>query len=113
MKKHNLTKSVSIIFMLLAMMFACQPIDEDSTEANIASYEVVHYLQNIENDEFTSIVETESKKGEINSETKAEAKTYDGFTAKNITQKEILAKGHHPCRHHAEHRPPAPEGRFP
>ena len=92
MKKHNLTKSVSIIFMLLAMMFACQPIDEDSTEANIASYEVVHYLQNIENDEFT-LFSANTEKGKINTKTKVEAKTYEGFTAKNITQKEILADG--------------------
>ena len=93
MKKHNLTKSVSIIFMLLAMMFACQPIDEGSTEDNTASYKVEHYQQNIENDEFTLKVDTESKKGEINSETKAEAKTYDGFTAKTVTQEKITADG--------------------
>ena len=29
MKLKNLTKSVSIIFMLLAMMFSCQPVSEN------------------------------------------------------------------------------------
>ena len=79
--------------MLLAMMFSCQTIDEGSTEDNTASYTVEHYQQNIENDEFTLIVDTESKKGEINSDTKAEAKTYDGFTAKTVTQEKITADG--------------------
>ena len=96
MKKHNLTKSISIIFMLLAMMFSCQTIEDDggSTEDNTASYKVEHYQQNIENNEFTLVKDdTESKKGEINSETKAEAKTYDGFTAKTVTQEKITADG--------------------
>ena len=82
--------------MLLAMMFSCQTIEDDggSTEDNTASYKVEHYQQNIENDEFTLVqVDTESKKGEINSETKAEAKTYDGFTAKTVTQEKITADG--------------------
>ena len=80
--------------MLLAMMFSCQTIEDDggSTEDNTASYEVVHYLQNIENDEFTQF-SANTEKGKINTKTKVEAKTYEGFTAKNITQKEILADG--------------------
>ena len=96
MKKHNLTKSISIIFMLLAMMFSCQTIEDDggSTEDNTASYKVEHYQQNIENDEFTLVKDdTESKKGEIDSETKAQAKAYAGFTAKTVTQEKITADG--------------------
>ena len=96
MKKHNLTKSISIIFMLLAMMFSCQTIEDDggSTEDNTASYTVEHYQQNIENDEFTLVNDdTEEKSGKIGEDTKAIAKTYDGFTAKTVTQEKITADG--------------------
>ena len=96
MKKHNLTKSVSIIFMLLTMMFSCQTIEDDggSTEDNTASYKVEHYQQNIENDEFTLVKDdTEEKSGKIGEDTKAQAKAYAGFTAKTVTQEKITADG--------------------
>ena len=82
--------------MLLAMMFSCQTIEDDggSTEDNTASYTVEHYQQNIENDEFTLVNDdTEEKSGKIGEDTKAIAKTYDGFTAKTVTQEKITADG--------------------
>ena len=56
MKLKNLTKSVSIIFMLLAMMFSCTQVSDDTTNEDngnnnekkerIVSYKVEHYQQN-------------------------------------------------------------------
>ena len=34
MRLKNLTKSLSIIFMLLAMMFSCQPVNDDGGSNN-------------------------------------------------------------------------------
>lgn len=80
--------------MMLPMMFSCQPVNEGYTEKNTAPYKVEHYLQDIEGDKFTLVKDdTEIQKGEINTETKAVAKNYEGFTAKTVTQEKIAADG--------------------
>ena len=104
MKLKNLTKSISIILMLLAMMFSCtQVTDETTNEDNgnnsekkesIVSYKVEHYQQNA-NDYGYTLVEsdTENKTGTTNKNTSATAKTYTGFTAENVNQEKIMADG--------------------
>ena len=104
MKLKNLTKSVSIIFMLLAMMFSCTQVSDDTTNEDngnnnekkerIVSYKVEHYQQNA-NDYGYTLVEsdTENKTGTTNKNTSATAKTYTGFTAENVNQEKIMADG--------------------
>ncbi|MCR4733379.1 MAG: SUMF1/EgtB/PvdO family nonheme iron enzyme, partial [Treponema sp.] len=58
------------------------------------AYKVEHYQQNIENDEYTLVsADTENKKGTTGDLTSAQAKTYQGFTAKTFGQAAILADG--------------------
>ena len=58
------------------------------------SYTVKHFLQNVDDDEYT---EAESEKetfpGKIGDSTEAAAKTFTGFTAKTIEQKKIEIEG--------------------
>jgi len=59
-----------------------------------ASYTVRHYLQNLENDEYTEKAEdAQTLTGKIGEQTTAEAKTYEGFTMVNLVQKTIPASG--------------------
>ncbi|NMN02071.1 cell wall-binding protein, partial [Bifidobacterium sp. DSM 109963] len=59
------------------------------------AYTVEHYLQNVDNDEYTLQSEdTETKQGTTDTETKAEAKTtYTGFAAKDFSQENISGDG--------------------
>ena len=104
MKLKNLIKSVSIIFMLLAMLFSCTQVPDETTnedngnnsekKESIVSYKVEHYQQNA-NDYGYTLVEsdTENKTGTTNKNTSATAKTYTGFTAENVNQEKIMADG--------------------
>jgi len=54
-------------------------------------YTVEHYLQNVEDEKYTKDEEaTETKEGKTGEETKAVAKTYEGFTAQEVKQEKIL-----------------------
>ncbi len=55
-----------------------------------ATYTVKHLLQNLQDDEYTED-STEQKSGTPGTQTAAVAITYEGFTAKSITQKTIRA----------------------
>ena len=58
------------------------------------AYRVEHYLQNLENTEYTIDSEaTESKSGVTGAQTIAEEKEYKGFTAQSFEQKEIAGDG--------------------
>ena len=104
MKLKNLTKNISIILMLLAMMFSCTQVPDETTnedngnnsekKESIVSYKVEHYQQNA-NDYGYTLVEsdTENKTGTTNKNTSATAKTYTGFTAENVNQEKIMADG--------------------
>ena len=90
--------------MLLAMMFSCTQVSDDTTNEDngnnnekkerIVSYKVEHYQQNA-NDYGYTLVEsdTENKTGTTNKNTSATAKTYTGFTAENVNQEKIMADG--------------------
>lgn len=58
--------------------------------ADNAKYKVNHYLQNLENDEYT-LRDTYEMTGSIDAYTQAVAKKYEGFTASEITQTPIAA----------------------
>lgn len=58
--------------------------------AGNAKYTVNHYLQNLENDEYT-LRDTYEMTGSIDAYTKAVANKYEGFTASEITQTPIAA----------------------
>lgn len=63
-------------------------------EAAEASYTVRHYLQNLENNEYTERREdAQTLTGKIGEQTVAEAKTYEGFTMVYLEQKTIPASG--------------------
>ena len=55
-------------------------------------YKVEHYQQNIEDDEYSLVeTDTETKKGTIETETEATAKSYEGFSVNPFEQKTILS----------------------
>ncbi len=56
------------------------------------AYKVIHYQQNIDDDEY-SLFETEEKSGTTGSEIEAIAKEYVGFVSKDVEQGTILADG--------------------
>ena len=59
-----------------------------------ARYKVEHYLQNLENEEYTKLEkDTEEKENEAGRYTEALAKQYPGFTALDFAQKEIKENG--------------------
>ena len=58
------------------------------------SYTVEHYLQNVNDDEYTMDKDaSESKTGIVGEKTAAEAKSYTGFTAREFNQVTIAAEG--------------------
>ena len=59
---------------------------------NGTAYKVEHYQQNITDDEYT-LADTENKTGTTDADTSAQAKTYEGFTAKTVEQVKITADG--------------------
>ena len=99
MKKYLLAMLIVTMFTFIGCTEAVtgDTVDNDNTkteETTTASYTVEHYQQNIENDEFTLVNDdTEEKSGKIGEDTKAIAKTYEGFTAKTVTQEKIAADG--------------------
>ena len=98
MKKYLLAMLIVTMFTFIGCTEAVTDTgDNDNTkteETTTASYTVEHYQQNIENDEFTLVNDdTEEKSGKIGEDTKAIAKTYDGFTAKTVTQEKIADGG--------------------
>ena len=80
--------------LIVAMLWGCTQVNEDTsaTEEKTASYKVEHYQQNITDDEYT-LADTENKTGTTDEETSAQAKTYEGFTAKTVEQVKITADG--------------------
>ncbi|MBR2802920.1 MAG: InlB B-repeat-containing protein [Erysipelotrichaceae bacterium] len=57
-------------------------------------YTVRHWQQNLDNDEYTEVVaDRQELTGKTGSDTAAEAKSYEGFTAKEFAQKKIAADG--------------------
>ena len=98
MKKYLLAMLIATMFAFIGCTEAVTDTgDNDNTkteETTTASYTVEHYQQNIENDEFTLVNDdTEEKSGKIGEDTKAIAKTYEGFTAKTVTQEKIADGG--------------------
>lgn len=82
--------------LIIAMLWGCTQVNEDTpaTEEKNASYKVEHYQQNITDDEYTLVeTDSENKNGVTGEETSAQAKTYEGFTAKTIEQVKITADG--------------------
>lgn len=64
------------------------------TPATNTAYKVEHYQQNIADDDYVIVsVDTENKTGTTLADTAATAKTYTGFTAKEIKQEKIAADG--------------------
>ena len=64
------------------------------TASTDTAYKVEHYQQNIDDDEYTLVeVDSENKNGTTGEETSAQAKTYEGFTAKTVEQVKITADG--------------------
>jgi len=58
------------------------------------AYKVEHYLQNIENDEYTKLEEeTDNLTGTTGEQTKATTKTYEGFTSQTVRQSVISGDG--------------------
>lgn len=58
------------------------------------SYRVEHYLQNLDNTNYTIDDEaTETKTGKTGNQTTAQAKNYDGFTAQSFSQETISGDG--------------------
>ena len=58
------------------------------------SYRVEHYLQNLDNTNYTIDDEaTETKTGKTGNQTTAQAKNYDGFTAQSFSQETIAGDG--------------------
>ena len=98
MKKYLLAMLIATMFAFISCTEAVTDTgDNDNTkteETTTASYTVEHYQQNIENNEFTLVNDdTEEKSGKIGEDTKAIAKTYEGFTAKTVTQEKIADGG--------------------
>ena len=98
MKKYLLAMLIATMFAFIGCTEAVTDTgDNDNTkteDTTTASYTVEHYQQNIENNEFTLVNnDTEEKSGKIGEDTKAIAKTYDGFTAKTVTQEKIADGG--------------------
>ena len=56
------------------------------------NYTVIHFLENVDDDKF-SFQESETKTGTTGALTAAAAKSYDGFTAQEITQQTIAGDG--------------------
>ena len=56
------------------------------------SYTVIHWLENADDTEY-SYKESETKSGAAGEQTKASAKTYEGFTAEAVTQQTIAGDG--------------------
>ena len=82
--------------LIIAMLWGCTQVNEDTpaTEEKNASYKVEHYQQNITDDEYTLVeTDSENKNGVTGEETSAQAKTYEGFTAKTVEQVKITADG--------------------
>lgn len=69
-------------------LYAVWAVGEDTP------YEVHHYLQNIEDDNYTHVAEDDdSLTGVTNGNTNAQAKTYEGFTVQTFEQKTISGDG--------------------
>ena len=82
--------------VLLAMLWGCTQVNEDTsaTEEKTASYKVEHYQQNANDDGYTLVeTDSENKNGKTGENTSAQAKTYEGFTAKTVEQVKITADG--------------------
>ena len=98
MRLKNLTKNISIIFIFLTMLLACQPEYEEAYElgdigdigsSSSVSYKVEHYQQNANDDEYTLVDTVRKNEYFFNKYTSETARTYEGFTAKPIEQIEI------------------------
>lgn len=61
--------------------------------AEKTSYTVIHFLENADDDGYSSSKDIETKTGTTGTQTRATAKNYQGFTAQTITQKEIAGDG--------------------
>ena len=62
--------------------------------AGASNYKVRHWQQNIDDDEYTEVeADKQTLAGISDENTNASANTYEGFTAKNFTQKTIQADG--------------------
>ena len=81
--------------VLLAMLWGCCSVeDTPATEEKTASYKVEHYQQNTNDDGYTLVkADSENKNGKAGENTSAQAKTYEGFTAKTVEQVKITADG--------------------
>ena len=104
MRRNYFMKSISIIFMLLAMLFSCTQVPDETTnedngnnsekKESIVSYKVEHYQQNTNDDGYTLVkADSENKNGKAGENTSVQAKTYEGFTAKTVEQVKITADG--------------------
>ena len=62
------------------------------SKRKVVSYKVEHLKENIEDDNYTK-AEEETKTGEADKNTLAEAKQYEGFTCQGLTQSTIKADG--------------------
>ena len=66
---------------------------QDESDKTV-QYTVEHWQQNTTNDKYTKVAgDTVTQKGKAGEPTKAETKTYHGFTAKKVTNKPIAADG--------------------
>ena len=90
MKKYLLT-------MLIVTMFAfigCNVVEEEAVTLDTTSYKIEHYLQNIEDDDFTLEYTEIEDYAIVGSYTNATAKSYYwGFTAKTVNQEKIADDG--------------------
>lgn len=61
--------------------------------AEKTSYTVIHFLENADDDGYSSSKDIETKTGTTGTQTRAAAKNYEGFTAQTITQETIKGDG--------------------
>ena len=86
-----------LLAMLIATMFAfigCNVVEEEAVTLDTTSYKIEHYLQNIEDDDFTLEYTEIEDYAIVGSYTNATAKSYYwGFTAKTVNQEKIADDG--------------------
>lgn len=78
--------------LIIAMLCGCSNVEDIPIKEKNVVYKVEHYQQNTNDDRYT-LKESENKTGTTDENTSAQAKTYEGFTAKTVEQLKITADG--------------------
>ena len=78
--------------LIIVMLCGCSNVEDIPIKEKNVVYKVEHYQQNTNDDRYT-LKESENKTGTTDENTSAQAKTYEGFTAKTVEQLKITADG--------------------